>query len=481
MQEKLEQKSTLDISLSSPEIKIATHHQELLEAGYKRPDISAIYKTHLTDGGKGMQGLVFKGSGGYPKEVQIDQDKNWGNWQRVHGNSQVMKDFPLDHVPYPPAGMEISFVAVDDDEYPEDTCIAEESDSNTIRGDNDAGAVFGKREPNAESVRVKAPFKYEISLELKVPLEKQLEDAQGYDEDDDQIFYPVGGKHLPRSPPKTKRATKRGIQGRHQQSKAISTDSERAYWNPRRSVTYSQSSESGWFPSSGNTPTPAMSNVSDHTHYYGTTQHHPRIPSSHNAQFNQENTQGTPLGTPTRTSTVQTSQLKPESPAFSFTRPQRRAEQPKQKNGLLEMLPQTPDPRDKRVAAKCAQVAAYLNHQNRLLQVQARAYNAQARQDPYNNSPYQAYNVQVPQNTDHLHLKMGAEFDFGSNNMARSNTSGCEDSVYKLHVARPSQSRVSELPRNYQSNHIASGNTQGSGITNGNLGSGECNPFDARF
>lgn len=103
----------------SPENKVIQLFIERLKID-GRANMEEVYQQYLNKGNPAIKKLVFKAQGGYPKDAPIDQAANWGVWQRTHGDPEMHRRYPLDHVPYPPQNMEIKWVSPEDPDYPPD-------------------------------------------------------------------------------------------------------------------------------------------------------------------------------------------------------------------------------------------------------------------------------------------------------------------------------------------------------------------------
>lgn len=180
MEQAIKQAPTLqdlyDCLRDSPEYKVVQLFIERLQIE-ENPNMEEIYQMYLDKGNKPMKKLVFKAKGGYPKDVEIDPAANWGIWQRMHGNPEMHRRYPLDHVPYPPQNMEIKWVSPDDPDYPPD-----DVDSTMLsHQDNDCPTP---------------------TLSPRIPPESMEQLAQAhhaaatFHDADDAIFFPAAGQQM---------------------------------------------------------------------------------------------------------------------------------------------------------------------------------------------------------------------------------------------------------------------------------------------
>ncbi|KAG9233514.1 hypothetical protein BJ875DRAFT_463944 [Amylocarpus encephaloides] len=282
-------------------------------------DKAKLNSEHLATGFPPPKIPVFKASGGYPKNFPIDPGANGGNWQTFDRGAEPHPKYPHGHVPYPPAGTQIEWLSPEDPNYPAD-------DSSEL------GSAIHHPTPRREATILGGNYAIDPATLTMLPKTKerllqQIEEALSFG--DDQVFYPVGGKNLPRSPTGSNENRSRN-RGTHQQGKHHSQLMETS--TPGRAA-YSQ------------TPTPVASTNNREPRIWSTpTMMSPDSASPSTQLHNRTLLDSLPrpfvLGQDSqrevpdvRPATIQSktyplvkrittgSTLKPESPAFTFAEP----------------------------------------------------------------------------------------------------------------------------------------------------------------
>ena len=403
LQEFLLHLPTLDVSLDFPEFAKAADCERLFMASYQQSNMRQVYRTYINEDGIPVQRMELR-----PESEYRDNE---------NGSTQVHHNKTQDLVVY--QGEADLANGVEPDHLDDDYIVPRMGHRTDGRG-QDAGTVLRSREAHAQELRGR------VSSDSKAPSGQQsrprmqFDDARGFSEIDDQIFYPSDGKNLPRSPAQhDKRAHKRQ-RGQQQYIKhrdsPVQAPADAAY-APEGAP--HQTFVPDWHASKGQFyPSAAL--------------------ETHSAARSNP-----------RRGALRNSHLRPESPAFSALPPPRPAVQPSQHtNSLLQLLTQGPRTEQERSDAK---IAAQLNRINKIAQRDAAASNNDLQPYP---TTFQTPNYP-------------SEFAFGSNTLRTPNPH-FENHAYQgatTGSVNPYQS--SQIPRQEGPNSFGSTGSQGSGVVFG--------------
>ncbi|EPE24933.1 hypothetical protein GLAREA_11514 [Glarea lozoyensis ATCC 20868] len=380
VQARLQRLSKLGIPADSPEVKTAAEHQQLLMAGHEQPNMHAIYQNHLENVKASTPTLQVK--------------KTRGRSQIGHQNQQTQYEYSLDVVSYEGG----DFDGSEDAGYADEN-YSEYGSVNSSGNKMDAGTVLRSRKSHTHELRTMTSTT-QLSQELRDTLVEHHQNARGYSELDDQRFYPSSGKNLPRSPPRDEVIVpKKGPKGKHQRVRARAIDPTSAYAQEKSSSTQP--------------PLPDFS--AEPNQYTHLSTNRVTKPSS-------------------RRSTIISSALRPDSPAFSFAQP--RPQPTPHQNSLLQLLTQSQSQSSQPPSTDAKSAAAYLNQVNRI----AQGREGMLTPNTYSNSYSTPANfTTLSQNSD--------EFAFGSSGFPNTSSTGYFDSYAYQGAPAPRVSRMAQVPR----------------------------------
>jgi hypothetical protein len=252
----------------------------------------------------------------------------------------------------------------------------------TLKRRRDAGTVLRGRRSTIGQVRKSASAKFEHAQELRNKFEQQNEGARSFSIEDDMIFYPTGGKNLPHSTSKQEIPSNKVPSRTQRQHLKVNPDPARVAANSHTHEVSHAQTPVYERPASQNT------GISDfYTHYYSAPQAKTGTPNTHDVQYYQASPteQHDAKRARPHLSTLQSSLLKGQSPAFSYSQPPA-VDRTQQKNGLLQLLtkpkasqsqhdahqmhPQSKASQAQLDAAEAADIAARLNQVNKVDQHQ---------------------------------------------------------------------------------------------------------------
>ncbi|CAG8960327.1 hypothetical protein HYFRA_00012401 [Hymenoscyphus fraxineus] len=193
----------------TPEFNVAQMFQERFKQE-DDPDVEELYQWYLQNGNKPMKKLVFVEKGGYPKAGRVDPNANWGIYQRMHGNPENHRRYPLDHIPFPPRGMEVKWVAPGDPAYP---------------ADPEHTATFRQQRTAAESAT--APLSPQIPEHMRSQLSQVHELAATFHDGDDRTFFPAAALQ-PTTPQAINLTHERGFTSAQKDLKTIQEEAYKA-------------------------------------------------------------------------------------------------------------------------------------------------------------------------------------------------------------------------------------------------------------
>ncbi|KAH8662881.1 hypothetical protein BGZ60DRAFT_541313 [Tricladium varicosporioides] len=332
------------LNFDSPEFQVtgAYHSAWNHEKNIPGMDLQEIYAGWLQSGREPMKEMKFRAraSGGYDRQAPHHPIHNWGTYQRMGGERRWHQEFPLDHVPFPPMGAEI-WVAPGSDEEP---CY--------YPGYLPADQITRNYPHPLEIAKGESIAKFQaMSSQLQELLIEGKESAAGFDEKDDNAFLPeelMSKIKLPENP--------------HRSTKSRATLSLRNYaldqpatYAPSPAFNHSSVTLSLKTDGLMEHLIPTFSNLSHtsspNTSKSATPSTTPKLASSlakppilNNQQFSVLQP-GSALASrpliyrkrsrsPLKQSTGSISQLRPDSPAFNFTR----KDDPRHHSNLLRLL-----------------------------------------------------------------------------------------------------------------------------------------------
>jgi hypothetical protein len=323
------------------------------------------------------------------------------------------------------------------------------SQDDTLKRRRDAGTVLSGRRSQIGEVRETSSAKFERAMRDK--LSQQNEDARNFSEEDDMIFYPTGGKNLPHSEVKQEMpATKVPARTQRQHLK-VNTDPARVAANLHTHEALQAQINSYDRSASHNTV------VSDYTQYYSAAAPHvrSRTPNTLDAQHFQASPPEEQTVRRTRAcllSDSRNSQLKPESPAFSYT-PQSALgdERTHYTNSLLQILTQSQASQAKaqQDAATAADMAARLNESNKVAQHRDSVSSVGSNFEHHQGTPQQPRNY--------------SDFDLGTYNADGSHHYFVNQAYQGATVSRFTQHRTSDASNGPQPRNIHGHGDMGSG------------------
>ncbi|KAF4633948.1 hypothetical protein G7Y89_g4171 [Cudoniella acicularis] len=287
-------------SLDAPEFQVAGLYQEALKND-PNTSMQEIYEGYLKSGGRRMKELVFKAkvSGGYDQKlIPKDPTKNWGIYQRIGGEKRWHKLFPLDHVPFPPQGVEVMWIGPD--EYEE----AALDNSMTVS--------------EIHLARANSPYtSVAMPPQLLDLLSEDNQAAVSFDSKDDEAFLPQKRTEPLKEDGNPRRIAKHrnpstGLRNFVLDQTVGGPVSNNAFGQLHKSSEgLAQQSPGFSFPSQGSSPNTSASNTPSSTPKLSLT-----FSNTPNLQANVRTRHRN--RSPLKHSSTASSQLRPDSPAFSL-------------------------------------------------------------------------------------------------------------------------------------------------------------------